>query len=205
MYPGKADEWLYLERGVGAFYYTMFQRTIATLTAMYASHDIYNTACKRCCLSVIIKISSIQYFHRLLHLPCLLHVQQGRDPQVGNPLNFCVMLVAVQPDPEDCGGQPGRGLAGCLVPRLCLCLLVVGASLPTFLFCHQPMAGALPAGDADETGGEADRPRLHLQLHPHLALAQRGGGGVALLTRSFLQRSIRCAPTWQTSIRPVAL
>ena len=55
MYPGKADEWLYLERGVGAFYYTMFQRTITTLTAMYASHDIYNTACKRCCLSVIIK------------------------------------------------------------------------------------------------------------------------------------------------------
>ena len=93
MYPGKADEWLYLERGVGAFYYTMFQRTITTLTAMYASHDISNTACKRCCLSVIIKISSIQYFHRLLHLPCLLHVQQGRDPQVGNPLNVCVMLV----------------------------------------------------------------------------------------------------------------
>ena len=42
---------------------------------------------------MIIKISSIQYFHRLLHLPCLLHVQQGRDPQVGNPLNVCVMLV----------------------------------------------------------------------------------------------------------------
>ena len=119
------------------------------------------------------------------------------------------MLVAVQPDPEDCGGQLGRGLAGRLVPRLCLCLLVVGFSLPTnqptFLFCHQPMVGSLPAGDADETGGEADRPRLHLQLHPHLALAQRGEGGVTLLTRSFLQRSIRCAPTWQTSIRPVAL
>ena len=116
------------------------------------------------------------------------------------------LLVAVQPDPENCGGQPGRGLGGRLVPRLCLCLLVVGFSLiHTFLFCHQPMAGALPAGDADETGGEADRPRLHLQLHPHLALAQRGEGGVTLLTRSFLQRSIRCAPTWQTSIRPVAL
>ena len=35
------------------------------------------------------------------------------------------------------------------------------------------MAGLLPAGDADETGGEADGPRQHLQLHPHLALAQR--------------------------------
>ena len=46
------------------------------------------------------------------------------------------------------------------------------------------MVGSLPAGDADETGGGADRPRLHLQLHPHLALAQRGAGGVALLTRS---------------------
>ena len=39
-YPGKADEWLYLERGVGAFYYTMFQRTIATLTLMYVFYDI---------------------------------------------------------------------------------------------------------------------------------------------------------------------
>merc|ERR1719500_1896937 len=31
---GKADEWLYFESGVGAFYYTMFQRTITTLTAI---------------------------------------------------------------------------------------------------------------------------------------------------------------------------
>ena len=32
--PGKADKWLYLERGVGAFYYTMFQRTLAALTVV---------------------------------------------------------------------------------------------------------------------------------------------------------------------------
>lgn len=31
---GKADKWLYLERGVGAFYYTMFHRMLAALTVM---------------------------------------------------------------------------------------------------------------------------------------------------------------------------
>ena len=71
------------------------------------------------------------------------------------------------------------------------------------------MAGPLPAGDADEEGGEADGPRQQLQLHPHLALAQRCGGGVALLTRlsfSYKYLSItRCAPIWQQSIHPVAL
>ena len=30
------------------------------------------------------QISSVQYFSRLLHLPCLLHVQHGPNPQVGN-------------------------------------------------------------------------------------------------------------------------
>ena len=29
-----------MERGVGAFYYTMFQRTIATLTLVYVFYDI---------------------------------------------------------------------------------------------------------------------------------------------------------------------
>lgn len=46
------------------------------------------------------------------------------------------------------------------------------------------MAGLLPAGDADEASGEAVGPRQHFQPHPHHALAQRRGGGVALQPRS---------------------
>ena len=34
------------------------------------------------------------------------------------------------------------------------------------------MAGAGPAGHADEEVGQAHRPRRRVQLHPHLALAQ---------------------------------
>ena len=34
------------------------------------------------------------------------------------------------------------------------------------------MAGAGPAGHADEEVGHSDRPRHRVQLHPHLALAQ---------------------------------
>ena len=44
-------------------------------------HVCFLWHCKRFCLSLIIN-KSFQYIHRLLHLPCLLHVQQGRDPQV---------------------------------------------------------------------------------------------------------------------------
>ena len=34
LYPGKEDKWLLLERGIGAFYYVMFQRTVVALTVM---------------------------------------------------------------------------------------------------------------------------------------------------------------------------